>query len=152
MSPELAVSMAIPFGLLGTLTINLSKVFSSFAASRCDKAAEERKRCQVPEVHLGYAAGFWSIFGIIPVTLINYFGPSAVTSVVNAIPERLVTGLTVAGGLMPALGFAMTVRVHWKKKLFFHSFFLGFLSGKYFNLHPLDVLSLLLLHPLSIFS
>ena len=133
MSPELAVSMAIPFGLLGTLTINLSKVFSSFAASRCDKAAEEGNAAKFRRIHPGYAAGFWSIFGIIPVTLINYFGPSAVTSVVNAIPERLVTGLTVAGGLMPALGFAMTVRVIGRKN-YLPFFFLGFFLVKYFNL------------------
>ena len=91
------------------------------------------------------------LFGIIPVTLINYFGPSAVTSVVNAIPERLVTGLTVAGGLMPALGFAMTVRVIGRKN-YLPFFFLGFFLVKYLIFHPLDVLSLLLLHPLSIFS
>ena len=90
MSPELAVSMAIPFGLLGTLTINLSKVFSSFAASRCDKAAEEGNAAKLRRIHLGYATGFWSIFGIIPVTLINYFGPSAVTSMDGGNPWTMV--------------------------------------------------------------
>ncbi|WP_040210403.1 PTS sugar transporter subunit IIC [Clostridium polynesiense] len=133
MSPELAVSFAIPFGLLGTLTINLSKVYMSFIANMVDKVAEQGNAVKVRLLHLGGSAAYWVVFGIIPVTLIVYLGPNAVSAVINLIPQRLVTGLTVAGGLMPALGFAMTVRVIGRKD-YLPFFFLGFFLVKYFEL------------------
>ncbi|MCC9079491.1 PTS sugar transporter subunit IIC [Enterococcus faecium] len=42
--------------------------------------------------------------------LVVYFGANATESFVNIMPEKLMTGFTVASGLLPAVGFAMLIQ------------------------------------------
>ncbi len=41
MTPELAVTMAIPFGLLGTVTVNIFKMVMTYFVHVADRYAEE---------------------------------------------------------------------------------------------------------------
>ncbi len=132
-APEVAVTFAIPFGLLGTLTTNVVKLCISLLCNYCDKLAEEAKADKIAFLAVAGPAFFWFIFAAIPLMAIVYLGPNAVESVLNAIPDRLIQGLTVAGGLLPALGFAMTIRVIGRKN-FLPFFFLGFFFVKYFSI------------------
>ena len=68
----------------------------------------------------------------IPVALIVYLGPSVVHAGLEALPENIMRGFSVAGGLLPAMGFGLTLRVINRKDLlhyFFAGFFLVKLSG-----------------------
>lgn len=47
--------------------------------------------------------------------LAYYFGSDKVTALVGNMPEFISTGMDIAGGLLPAMGFAMLARMIMKK-------------------------------------
>ena len=49
--------------------------------------------------------------------LANMYGADAVQNFMNSVPTWLTEGFSVAGGLLPALGFALTLFVIGKKQL-----------------------------------
>lgn len=69
-------------------------------------------------------------FGIIFVPLAFYFGSDAVTKVLEVVPEFVQTGMDIAAGLLPALGFAMLAQMMMNKKVA-PFFFIGFLIVAY---------------------
>ncbi|HIX66397.1 MAG TPA: PTS sugar transporter subunit IIC [Candidatus Anaerotruncus excrementipullorum] len=131
--PEIAVTLAIPFGLLGTLTTNVVKLCISFLCNHCDKLAEDGKATRISVLSVAGPAAFWFVFAAIPVMAIVYLGPDMVQSVLALIPDPLIQGLSVAGGLLPALGFAMIIRIIGRKN-FLPFFFLGFFFVEYFGI------------------
>jgi len=137
-APEIAVTMAIPFGLLGTLTTNVVKLGISFCCGIADKYAEKAEANKIAFLAVAGPAVLWFVVAAIPVMLIVYLGPDAVQTVLNAIPQRIINGLTVAGGMLPALGFAMTIRIIGRKN-FLPFFFLGFFLVQYFALPSIGV-------------
>lgn len=63
--------------------------------------------------------------------LANMYGADAVQNFMNSVPTWLTEGFSVAGGLLPALGFALTLFVIGKKQLmplFFVGYFLVIVS------------------------
>lgn len=70
------------------------------------KAMIERGRNQ-----LMYAGLFLqcAIYGLVGFSTV-YFGASAVEGFINSIPASIMNGLNVAGGLLPAVGFALLVQ------------------------------------------
>lgn len=69
----------------------------------------------------------------LPIVPLAYFlGTDAVTGVLGSLPEFIQTGMNIAGGLIPALGFAMLARMIMNKKVA-PFFFLGYFLVAYFN-------------------
>lgn len=127
MSPELAVTMAIPFGLMGPMIVNTYKMIMTGFVHRADRYAEEGEARKIRQLQFLWAPLVYLPLCVIPVTAIVYLGPEAVKAVLNAIPHALIHGLEVSGGILPAVGFAMTMRVIGRKALlpfFFAGFFL----------------------------
>ena len=61
-----------------------------------------------------------------------YFGAAHIDKILAVIPEWLMNGLTVAGGMLPALGFAIVIKIIGKKELlpyFVAGYFILKLSG-----------------------
>lgn len=133
LAPEMAVTLAVPFGLLGTITNNIYKIYASWLTHKADTAAEEGDAKKIRMLHYWGAAIGWLPLALIPVTIIVYAGPDLIANLLAAIPDSVVNGLGVVGGLLPALGFAMTIRVIGRKQ-FLPFFFLGFFVIKYFSL------------------
>jgi D-glucosaminate-specific PTS system IIC component len=127
MSPELAVTMAIPFGLLGSLGFTAHKLITTYFTHKADACAERGDAKGVRRFAFLWPPIAWFPLAVIPVTLIVYLGPELASGIIDAIPKAVISGLQVAGGLLPALGFAMTIRVIGRKNLlpfFFAGFFL----------------------------
>ncbi|ADL04078.1 PTS mannose/fructose/sorbose/N-acetylgalactosamine transporter subunit IIC [Lacrimispora saccharolytica] len=68
--------------------------------------------------------------GIIFVPIAFYFGSDAVTHLLGNIPSFIQTGMEIAAGLLPALGFAMLAQMIMNKKVA-PFFFLGFFLVAY---------------------
>ena len=69
---------------------------------------------------------------VIPVALAVYYGSAYIERILDAIPVWLMNGLTVAGGMLPALGFAIVIKIIGKKELlpyFVAGYFILKLSG-----------------------
>ena len=109
LSPEIAVTIAVPIGLLGVLLDNLKRTYHSYFVHLADKAIEENNIKKMRRAEFWYPL-FCSIpLRVIPATLTLCFGVDAVTAFLNAIPAWATNGLSVAGGLLPffSLGFAL---------------------------------------------
>lgn len=133
MAPELAVTMAIPFGLLGTLSSNIYKLIMSYFCHMADTCAEQGDTKKIRRLAFLYPPMVWFPLTVIPVTAILWLGPDAVKAVLDKFPQEFINGLIAAGGILPALGFAMTVRVIGRKN-FLPFFFLGFFLIQYFKI------------------
>lgn len=66
------------------------------------------------------------------------FGGDSVTAVVNAIPGWLTTGIGIAAGILPALGFAQLINMIMNKKVAVF-FLLGFLLSAYMGISTVGI-------------
>lgn len=77
---------------------------------------------------------FYAIIAFLPV----YFGAELAQRVVEFMPTWLIEGLGVAGGMMPAIGFAMLLKIMLMKE--YAAFLIvGFVLVAYFGLPILGV-------------
>lgn len=131
--PEVAFTMAFPIALLALAVDNV--IFSlvrPLLAKLADNYAAKGNAKAVSFIHL--ATGFitCTVLGII--TFLGFaLGSTQMESIVNAIPEVITNGLTVATGLLPAMGFAMLAQMIMNKNVV-PFFFLGFLLSAYFSI------------------
>ena len=130
---EVAFTMAFPIALLAVAIDNvifslvrplLAKWADSFAAKGNVKA--------VSMIHLG--TGFLTCFILFLITFCGFsLGSTQMKAIVDAIPEVVTNGLTIATGLLPGIGFAMLAQMIMNKKVV-PFFFLGFVLSAYFNI------------------
>ena len=74
-------------------------------------------------------------YGLI-VFLCTYVAQDAMSALVNNMPEWLTHGLSVAGGILPAIGFGMLLNVMMKLR-YIPYFIAGFLAACYINMSNL---------------
>lgn len=132
-TPEVAVSIAVPIGILGVFVNNLRRTFNSSFIKLAENYAEKENTNGIFHAAFTYPMilGFFLRFPL--VFLANYFGIELIDKLLSIIPGWLMNGLTVAGGVLPALGFATTIFVIGKNK-YLPLFFIGFFLVKYFSL------------------
>ena len=131
--PALAITFAIPIGLLGVLLFQLQMTINSVWVHRLDKNAEkaELNKVWINAALLPQLTAF--LINGIPAFILLSIGGDAFSSLVQKIPESVVNALTVASGLLPALGVAMLLNYLGKKQLM-PFFFIGFFAATYLNL------------------
>lgn len=133
-----AMTLAVPIGMLAAFVVMfLKNVFMNIFAPMLDKAARENNQKMIVALHYGT----WIIYYLI-IASISFIGILAGSGPVNTfvenIPERLMNGLSAAGGLLPAVGFAMLMKLLWDKKLSVF-YILGFVLTAYLNLPAVAV-------------
>ena len=131
-STEAALTIAVPVAVIGERMVIAQ--FSHVA----DKAIENGQFKKAIHIHLWWSFGFNALVYFIPIFLTVYFGTDLVTNLVAAIPQAITNGLTVAGNLLSALGFAMLLSSMLSKKMFPY-FLLGFLIVAYSGLSLIGV-------------
>lgn len=103
-------------------------------AHRADKYALEAdtkgiERCTILyPMLLGFVLRFPPVFAAI------YLGSDAVQKLLDAIPEWLTHGLAVTGGVLPALGFAITIFIIGKN-IYIPFFIVGFFLVQYLKIN-----------------
>ena len=120
---EAAVALAVPVGLL---MAQLHTVRRIVAATWVHMADGYAKTCNTRGIYLAGLV-YHNLFKIVllwlPMTLILYFGTDFTASLIQSLPAWLLNGLSVVSGLLPAMGFAMTVNVIGRPQ--FLPFFIG---------------------------
>ncbi|GIN38885.1 MULTISPECIES: PTS mannose/fructose/sorbose/N-acetylgalactosamine transporter subunit IIC [Heyndrickxia] len=128
--PETALLLGLP---IATLTLVLKNIylglFLPFLSHKADKYAENGNTRGVEAMHLIGGFGLSFMLALI-VTISFYVGSDAIKQVLDAIPAFIQTGLQVATGILPALGFAMLARLLINKQVVPY-FFLGFIIAAY---------------------
>lgn len=138
---EVALTLALPIGILGLQIKTVLYIFIvGMFAKKFDQLAAEGKEKQIVALHYGLWAVNWIIYSLVAFLGI-LFGSDAVSALLEAIPDVIMNGLTICGGLLPAVGMAMLMKMLWDKKICMF-YFLGFVLAAYLNL-PLIALAVL---------
>lgn len=109
-NPSVAITLALPLGLLGTIIWVTHMTVDVFFVHMADTAAEQGNLEKICFLHVVPPQIFMAFICIVPVTIGAYFGADAVSGVVKALEGTPLHVLEVIGGLLPALGIAMNLR------------------------------------------
>lgn len=134
---ETALLIAVPAALLGVFCEVLAKTVSVFFVNAAEKMAGRGDDKGISRmVHLGNLAHF--LADAIPTFIALQLGANAVKLISNDIPGWLKNGMTVAGNILPALGFALLLSSLVSPGLFPY-LFIGFIIAAYLKVGVLGV-------------
>lgn len=134
MTPEMAVALAVPLGVMGIFIDGVRRTLNAFFVHMADKYAEEANTSGIYR-----CAGIWPLLlqlplRFIPVFLAAMYGADAVSSFMTVVPKWIIHGVEVTGGVLPALGFALTIMVIGRRSLLPY-FIIGFFLVKYASIN-----------------
>ena len=136
-APEVAVGIAVPFAVAGQALITLLFTAYSPIMHKMDTYAMEGNTKAIDRLnYMGplFLFIFFFIISFLPI----YFGAEQAAGIVGLLPAWLISGLGVAGGIMPAVGFAMLLKIMFKWS-YAPFFAMGFVAAAYLNLPILAV-------------
>lgn len=140
-SPEVAVSLAVPIGLLGTVIWIAHMTVDITFLHGIDRAAEELNDKKIMFYQTIAPQIFLALISVIPVFLVVYYGSGTVTTILNSLEGLPLHILEVIGGVLPALGVAMLM----KSTININTigfYFIGFILAVYLEL-PIIAISVL---------
>ncbi len=137
---EVALSLAVPISILAVFINQFCLFVRGMLLKKFNDYIEEDNQKGIIRLHMASTFGVPLVYGVIGFCGI-YFGANAVQSLVNNIPKFLMDGLTVASGLLPALGLALLLNSLWDAKIAVFMI-LGFVLIAYMNL-PLIAIALI---------
>jgi len=110
---EVGIALAIPAALLLTQVDILNRFLNFIFVHRADTYAEEGNVKGFERMMRIFSHMIWGFSRAIPVFLAVQFGESAVKSVSNFFENNawFNNGISVTGGILPALGFAMLLKI-----------------------------------------
>ncbi|GIN86337.1 PTS acetylgalactosamine transporter subunit IIC [Heyndrickxia sporothermodurans] len=135
--PKVAIGIAVPFAVAVQACITLMFTAFSPVMHKADQYAQEANTKGIERInYLGILTLF--VFYFIIAFLPIYFGADAAKGVVETLPEWLISGLGVAGGMMAAIGFAMLLKIMLKKQ-YVAFLIVGFILVTYMNMPVIAV-------------
>ena len=117
MEPNLAIALAIPFGVIGVFLDQLRRTLNAAWVHMADKHAESANMAGIMRCAFIYPALLGLVLRFPVVFAANYFGQSVVEKFLKLMPHWLTHSFEIMGGILPALGFAITIMVIGKKSL-----------------------------------
>jgi len=136
-TPDMAISIAVPFAVAVQGAITLMFTVFSPVMHKADKYAEQGNTAGIDRINYLGMAGlfvFYFIIAFLPI----YFGADSAKTMVEVMPTWLIDGLKIAGGIMPAIGFATLLKIMLKKE-YIPFLILGFIFVTYGKLDILPV-------------
>lgn len=132
-----ALAIAVPVSMLGVFFMQLSYAYTALLLPKMDKLAAAGDEKGVVRFHF-LISFLFPILTAVAIFFAVLLGVDAIQNLLDAIPEVVTNGLTAAGAMMPAVGFAMLLNMLFDKRLFAF-FFLGFVMVIYMELPTLAV-------------
>lgn len=132
-----ALAVGVPVAALGTQLDILGKTAGSFFTHKMEEASDRKDwksmgrwmwASQIPFI------GLW----VIPMLILTTVGADYVELLLNAFPAWLNAGLSVASGMLPALGFAILLR-QLPLNSYWYFLLVGFVLAGYLNLGVLPI-------------
>ncbi len=141
---ETALALAVPIGILGTIVWYLRMTFDSVFVHLADRFIENEQYDKIWIANVVLPQLFALAITAIPCALAAYFGASYISGMLEALSGPVLTVFQVIGGLMPALGIAITLQYIFKGEAIVF-LFVGFILAVYsgLGLLPLGVIALL---------
>lgn len=142
LDPKTALSLAVPIGILGTIVWYLRMTFDATFAHLVDKYIENEQYDKIWIGNVLLPQIFAALITVIPCGLAAYFGAQYIQGFISLMSGTILNIFQVIGGMMPALGIAITLQYIYKRdaKVFL---FLGFIIAVYTNLPllPLGIIA-----------
>lgn len=140
---QTALALAVPIGILGTIVWAGRMTFDSFFVHIADKYIENEQYNKIWIANVLLPQILCFIVTAIPCAIAAYFGASYIEGILDLLSGKILTIFQIIGGLMPALGIAITLQYIYKgeSKVFL---FIGFLLAVYSGL-PLLTLGVIAL-------
>ena len=126
---EFGIALAVPIGMLLMQLDVFGRMTNVAFQHRADRAAAQGnyKKVETSNI-LGMLP--WTLTRMIPVFIGLFFGEAVVVAINDMIPLWLMAGLRFAGGILPAMGMALLMRMLPFKK-FLPYYILGFVVMAY---------------------
>lgn len=117
LSVEQAIAFAVPIGLLGSFVTNLRKMINVIFVHRADACAANGDTAGLTRCAILWPPIIELPLLFLPVFLVVMFGQDAMVAFMNSVPTWVMHGLEVAGGVMPAIGFALIMNMIGKPRM-----------------------------------
>jgi len=133
-----ALAIAVPFGVLGVFLNTLRRLLNGYVVHLADRHAANGNTKGITNCALWWPLliNFVTKFPLMFIAV--YFGAEVIENILAILPNWVIKGLSVAGGMMPAIGFAILINVIAKKSIL-PFFFLGFFIVKIFGCSTLQL-------------
>lgn len=106
---EAGLAIGLPVGMLGVQIDVIVKILNGFVVKKSAEYANQKKFKQMNRI-LWLGPIFFGLSAAIPVFISVTLGQSAVNYVLEVLPSWFMSGLTLAGKMLPAVGIAMLLR------------------------------------------
>lgn len=126
-----AMALALPFSFLMQYIILFCYSTFSFFMKGADQAAEEADTARIVKINMICTAIVALLYGLV-VFLCTFVAQDAMKAFVEVLPAWLTHGFEVAGGILPAVGFAMLLKVMLKAE-FVPYLLIGFVIACFLN-------------------
>lgn len=104
-----AVTLAVPVGILGTTLSQFRYIFNGYFAVRADKYIEKLDTKEIMRCAALYPWFVSLLVKGLPVFIAVYLGSGVIETFLEFVPEWVTNGFVVAGGCLPAVGFAIAL-------------------------------------------
>ena len=138
---KIAIGLALPFSFLMQYIILFYYSIFSLFMKKADKYAEDVEIKKFYFLNLVTTLIVGISYAVV-VFISSYVAQEAVQNLVNSMPEWLTHGFEVAGGILPAVGFGLLLRVMLQKQ-YIPYLIIGFVVAsflKFSNLLPVALL------------
>ncbi len=128
-----ALALAVPLGLLGTVVFYTRMTVDSAFVHLADRYAERGWLRGLTLANVVFPQIFLLALTAIPVFLATLNGVPFIVDLLHQLPIWAISGLAVAGGILPAIGIAMNMRFIFRwpfSPYFFIGFFLVIASDR----------------------
>ncbi|WP_338216693.1 PTS mannose/fructose/sorbose/N-acetylgalactosamine transporter subunit IIC [Lacticaseibacillus salsurivasis] len=130
--PAVAVALAVPISMLAVIVWNLLKFWFTANVEVFDRYIDQRNLKKFNRLWwVQIAVYLLAYFALAFVAIL--LGTKGINAFVNAIPKPFLTGLTVAAGMLPAVGMGMLLKFVWNIE-FLPFFIAGFAMAAYLQL------------------
>lgn len=134
---EAGLALGIPVGLLGVQMDIIAKIINGFFAKKSQDYANAKQFERVSRITL-LSPILFGLVTAIPVFLSITLGKAVIELILNHVPEWFTLGLSIAGGILPAVGIAMLL-TYMPAKRFFSYLLGGYVLSAYMKLPILGV-------------
>lgn len=136
---DIAVATALPVSFIGQVAETVqNSVINVFFMHRVERAAEKLDTKGIVANNLIFPMAVNALLYGVPTFLAIYFGAAYVQGIIDAIPDKIITGLSVGGNMIGAVGFALLLN-SIKTKKFWPFCMLGFFMASYLGINMVGI-------------
>ena len=130
---------ALPVSFIGQVAETVqNSVINVFFMHRVERAAEKLDTKGIVANNLIFPMAVNALLYGLPTFLAIYFGAAYVQGIIDAIPDKIITGLSVGGNMIGAVGFALLLN-SIKAKKFWPFCMLGFFMASYLGINMVGI-------------